>query len=352
MYNMGMPKRVFVAMSGGVDSSVTAYLLKQAGYVVEGIHLELTGGQETSADDHDGLEATCRILGIPLHYLNAKGEFEDKVVGYFCEEYNRGRTPNPCVRCNKNIKFGMLLERILAMGGDYLATGHYARVEISPAGYGLLKGVDSTKDQSYFLYVLGQKELAHVLFPVGGMYKKDIKNLALDLGLPAATRRESQDICFVPGGDHRAILSRRLVPRPGDIVDTQGKVKGQHKGLAFYTIGQRQGMGVSADKALYVINMDPINNRLVIGPQEFLFKKNLVAGNLNWISGQPPQNNIEIMARVRYRALEAKAFLSITNQKAEVNFVEGQRAIAPGQSVVFYQGEFVLGGGIIDGAPL
>jgi tRNA-uridine 2-sulfurtransferase len=344
---MDMSKRVFVAMSGGVDSSVAAYLLKEAGYEVSGIHLELTGDHEASATEHNDLEITCRKLDIPLHFLYAETEFEKRVVEYFCSEYNLGRTPNPCVRCNKSIKFGLLLDRVREMEGDYLATGHYARVEASDAGYRLLKGVDSAKDQAYFLYILGQKELAQVLFPVGGMYKSEVKKLALDLGLPAANRRESQDICFVPGGNHRALLRSRLKPQTGEIIDTEGNIRGQHQGLAYYTIGQRQGMGVSSGQPLYVINLDTINNRLVIGIKEKLFKNSLTAFHLNWTLGKPPENDIEITARVRYRSPEVKAYLTVDNEKARVIFVEPQRAIAPGQSVVFYQGELVLGGGII-----
>jgi tRNA-uridine 2-sulfurtransferase len=344
---MDMSKRVFVAMSGGVDSSVTAYLLKEDGYDVNGIHLELSGGHEPSSEGHDDLELTCRMLGIPLHFLHAEVEFEDIVIGYFCKEYSQGRTPNPCVRCNKKIKFGLLMDKVREFGGDYLATGHYARVEASAAGYSLLKGLDSTKDQSYFLYVLGQKELAQIIFPVGGLYKKDVKKLAVDLGFPAAVRRESQDICFVPGGDHRALLSSRLKPQPGEIIDIAGNIKGQHRGLAYYTIGQRQGLGVGGGQALYVIGLDILTNRLVIGPQDQLLKKSLKACSLNWISGRAPEGNIEITARVRYRASEVTAFLSITNDTAEVAFLEPQRALAPGQSVVFYQGERVLGGGVI-----
>jgi tRNA-specific 2-thiouridylase len=350
VYNsFAMSKSVFAAMSGGVDSSVTAYLLKEAGYAVSGIHLELTSGLEIAAAEHNDLELTCQMLRIPIHFLNAEVEFKERVIEYFCQEYSLGRTPNPCIRCNKDIKFGLLMDKVREMGGDYLATGHYVRVEASAAGYQLLKGVDPAKDQSYFLYVLGQKELSQVLFPVGGLLKTEVKKLAADLGLPASVRRESQDICFVPGGDHRAFLNSRLKPRPGEIVDAEGNIRGEHKGLAYYTVGQRQGMGVSAGQRLYVIHLDNITNRLIIGPQDQLFKKSLSAHNLNFISGRAPEGCIEIRAKVRYRALEAKAVLLVKGNKADINFIEPQRAIALGQSVVFYQGESVLGGGIIAG---
>jgi tRNA-uridine 2-sulfurtransferase len=233
------------------------------------------------------------------------------------------------------------------MGGEYLATGHYARVEPSPSGFRLLKGLDLTKDQAYFLYVLGQTELSRVLFPVGSLLKTEVKALAEKLGLPAARRRESQDICFIPGDDSKAFLAHRLHPQPGEIVDIDGNVLGQHQGLAFYTIGQRQGTGVSSTERRYVVSLDVATNRLVIGPQSALLKTRLTAENLNWISGAPPELEFETKAKVRYRSPEARATVKVCGDTAEVLFREPQRAIAPGQSVVFYQGDEVLGGGII-----
>jgi tRNA-specific 2-thiouridylase len=279
-----MSKRVFVAMSGGVDSSVTAYLLKEAGYEVQGIHLELPVGDTPIPEtDHSDLEKTCEALNIPLHYLKVETEFKEKVIGYFCEEYNQGRTPNPCVQCNRNIKFGILLDRVLEMKGDYLATGHYARIDRIEADYRLLKGVDKSKDQSYFLYLLGQRELEHVLFPLGGLHKTQVKKIAVKEGLPAAVRRESQDICFLPDGDYHAFISSRVSSEPGEVVDVAGRVVGRHKGLAYYTIGQRQGLGISSQEPLYVIKLDSRtvdSNR----PVESLFKTSLIAKNLSWIS--------------------------------------------------------------------
>lgn len=343
-----MSERVFVAMSGGVDSSVSAHLLKEAGYDVSGIHLELSPNLKATPEaDHADLERTCRLINIPLFYLHLETEFRNRVIEYFCEEYSHGRTPNPCIRCNKNIKFGLLLDRVTEMGGDYLATGHYARVEPAEAGYRLLKGVDPRKDQSYFLYVLGQKELARVRFPVGGMRKAEVKQAAASLGLPAATRRESQDICFIPDNDNRAFISSHLTLTPGEIVNTEGQVLGRHQGLAYYTVGQRQGTGISARDRLYVIRLDTAANRLVLGAQSQLFSSRLTACNLTWISGQSPQDSIEVAAKVRYRSAEAEATLRVEGEKAEVCFQEPQKALAPGQSVVFYQGDVVLGGGII-----
>jgi tRNA-specific 2-thiouridylase len=343
-----MSARVFVAMSGGVDSSVAAHLLKKAGYAVTGIHLELSSKAKIAPDaEHADLEHTCRLLDIPLHYLDLEREFDNRIIAYFCAEYSRGRTPNPCIRCNKYIKFGLLLDKVREMGGDHLATGHYARVETASTGYRLLKGIDQSKDQSYFLYVLGQAELARVLFPLGGMYKSEVKQLAAGWGLPAASRPESQDICFIPGNDNRAFIATRLTLEPGEIVDVNGNVLGRHEGLAYYTIGQRQGIGVSSSERLYVTGLDIAKNRLIIGPPSQLFKHRLVASELNWISGEVPESNLEVSVKIRYRSQESRATLRIEGKKADVCFDKPQRALAPGQSVVFYQGDIVLGGGII-----
>jgi tRNA-specific 2-thiouridylase len=345
-----MSKSVFVAMSGGVDSSVSAYLLQKAGYDVQGIHLELSdySGIHSEAK-HSDLEHTCHLLNIPLHYFHLEGPFQKHIIDYFCREYNLGRTPNPCVRCNKNIKFGLLLDKVLEMGGDFLATGHYASLRPEVNGYTLSKGTDRIKDQSYFLYVLEQRQLRHVIFPLSDIKKSQVKQIAAELGFPSARIKESQDICFIPDNDIRVFLGDRLKLIQGEIVDVEGKVLGEHKGLAFYTIGQRQGMGVSAKERLYVINLETETNRLIVGPQSQLYKNKLIAKELNWISGNSPANRIEVMAKVRYRSSEAVAFLKMLgSDNAEVYFQEPQRAITIGQSVVFYLDDRVLGGGIID----
>ncbi len=344
-----MSQRVFIAMSGGVDSSVSAHLLKEAGYEVAGINLQLYPRSKEAAEKAAAeLAHTCSMLEIPLHFYNLETEFSDRIIEPFCREYENGRTPNPCVQCNRKIKFGLLLERIKELGGDYMATGHYASIEKSGSVYLLKKGRDTSKDQSYFLYVLGQKELASVLFPVGGMLKAEVKKMAIGLGLPAAEKRESQDICFIPDNDSRAFLADRLLAKPGEIVNTDGKVIGQHKGLAFYTIGQRQGMGVSSSQPLYVLKMETETNRLVVGFLSQLYRDNLTAGCINWVAGQSPDSGLKVTARVRYRATEAKAVLQIVQDRVRILFDEPQRAIAPGQSVVFYQGDAVLGGGVIE----
>jgi tRNA-uridine 2-sulfurtransferase len=344
-----MTQQVFVAMSGGVDSAVTALLLKEAGYRVSAIHLELT---PLCADkfqyEHTSLEETCRSLEIPLVYWHLEESFESAIIDYFSREYRLGRTPNPCIRCNRLIKFGLLLDHILELGGDYLATGHYARVEPSINGFRLLKGLDGTKDQSYFLYSLTQKVLSRVLCPLGVWHKSNVKALADLKGLPVSGRKESQDICFVPNNDHKAFLAARLNLPPGDIVDRAGKVLGRHQGLAYYTVGQRQGMGLSAAERLYVVDLQAESNRLVIGYWDDLLQSDLVAGNLSWVGGRPPQSCLSVMARVRYRSREAAAQVELQGDRARVHFELPQRAIAPGQSVVFYQGDEVIGGGIIE----
>ena len=336
--------RVFVAMSGGVDSSLAAALLKQAGYEVSGIHLQLWSGQNSTTS----LEDTCRLLDIPLHRLNLEAEFQSLVIDYFCQGYSLGYTPNPCIVCNQNIKFGLLLDRVLEMGADYLATGHYARVDRSPSGYCLLKAIDITKDQSYFLYPLGQRELQHLLLPIGAFRKVEVRRLAAELGLPASSRHDSQDVCFIPDNDYRSFIAKHIPLNPGDIVDTEGRVLGRHDGLAQYTVGQRQGLGLASNNRLYVLKLDTTNNRLVVGSKDQLLSDALFASKLSWVSGEAPQEPISVTAKIRYKSPEVAARLYLRDGVADVNFPQPQRAITPGQSVVFYQGDAVLGGGIIE----
>ncbi|MCR4392959.1 MAG: tRNA 2-thiouridine(34) synthase MnmA [Dehalococcoidales bacterium] len=342
-------KNVFVAMSGGVDSSLSAYLLKKEGYRVSGIHLEIKAEDQFVPDEHADLEETCQILGIPLHYLHVETEFRERVIEYFCEEYAMGRTPNPCIWCNRRIKFGILLNKILEMGGDFLATGHYARIKYTDSLYHLLKGVDRDKDQSYFLYVLDQSVLSRIIFPLGGMYKDQVKNMAADLGLPAVKRQESQDICFLPDQDYASFVARHRQPVPGEIVDTSGGVLGRHRGLIYYTVGQRQGIGLGGSKRMYVIRKDAATNRLIVGSREELYRDSLIAENLNWISGMAPTGKVEVTCKIRYRSPEVEATVEMKGALAEVRFKEPQLAIAPGQSIVFYCNDEVIGGGIIAG---
>jgi len=339
-------KRVAVAMSGGVDSSAAAALLKQAGYGVSGIYARLWPYPDLASTIAD-LERTCQLLDIPLHQLDLEEEFRRLVVDYFTQEYGRGRTPNPCIACNQHIKFGLLMEKALEMGAEYIATGHYARIEPSPEGYRLRQAADQSKDQSYFLYMLGQKQLERLLLPLGELSKEKARKIAGEIGLPTVSRSESQDVCFIPDNDYRSFIAPHVSFQPGDIVDIKGKVLGQHDGMAKYTVGQRQGLGLASDDPLYVIEMDAANNRLVVGSKDQLLHSVLLASQLSWVSGKAPAGPISITAKVRYKAPEAVAELHL-NDGAELRFDEPQQAAAPGQSVVFYQDDFVLGGGIID----
>jgi tRNA-specific 2-thiouridylase len=339
------PKRVTVAMSGGVDSSVAAALLKQDGYEVSGLYMELGADIMFSKKT---LEDTCRQLDIPITKLDLEEKFQDLVIDYFCREYSRGRTPNPCVACNKYVKFDILMKKALETGVDYFATGHYARIEATTEGYELKKAVDITKDQSYFLYTLGKEQLKHLLLPLGEMTKERVKEIAKELGLPAGEHRDSQDVCFIPDNDYRAFVAERVPQRAGDIVDINGKILGKHKGLAGYTIGQRQGLGLTSEEPLYVLKIDAENNRIIVGGRERALHNVLVARQLSWVSGESPKEPMEVMAKIRYQAPEAAAELYPGDDGVEVRFVEPQSAVAPGQSIVFYRGDELLGGGIID----
>jgi tRNA-specific 2-thiouridylase len=294
------------------------------------------------------LERTCQLLEIPLYKINLEKEFKQLIIDYFCQEYAKGRTPNPCIACNQYIKFGILLKRALEKGADYFATGHYARVEAAPEGYRLEKAVDITKDQSYFLYTLGQEQLKHLLLPLGELTKERVKDIARELDLPASENRDSQDVCFIPDNDYRAFVAEKVPLKAGEIVDINGKVLGKHEGLALYTVGQRQGLGLTSQESLYVLKIDAENNKIIVGSREQALHNVLVARNLSWVSGKSPKAPMELTAKIRYQAPEAAAELYPEDDSVEVRFSEPQSAVAPGQSVVFYQGDEVLGGGIID----
>jgi len=337
--------KVAVALSGGVDSSVAALLLKEAAYEVIGIHMRLWDSPRFNYQAHRA-ENICRILGIPYHQVDLQKEFELCVVDYFCREYQQGRTPNPCVACNQHIKFGLLLDKALSLGADYLATGHYARVEHPRDGHRLLKAADTGRDQSYFLYTLTQEKLGRVLFPLGGHSKDEVKQMAKQAGLPTATR-SSQDLCFISQKNYGTFLSQRFSTLPGDIVDTQGRKLGQHRGIAFYTIGQRHGLGLASGKPLYVIKIEPESNRIVLGQEKELYSRKLAARTLNWISGKAPREPITARARIRYKSKEAEASLFPHDDFLDVHFAQPQKAVTPGQAIVFYNVDEVLGGGII-----
>ena len=347
-------KRVAVAMSGGVDSSLTAALLQEAGYEVIGATIQIWPSDKQAFGgccSVEAIEAAKRVahnLDIPHYVMNFRDIFAQRVIADFCEEYSLGRTPNPCIRCNQYIKFDALLKRIKELDADFLATGHYARIEQSPDGYRLLKAVNPAKDQSYFLYTLTQRELQHLLLPLGDLHKVEVRRMAAERGLPTADRRESQDICFIPDNDYRAFIAKHIATKSGDIVDTNGKVLGEHPGLAQYTVGQRHGLGLASNERLYVLRLDAANNRLVVGIEDKLLSDRLLATELSWVSGKAPRQPIDVTAKIRYQSPEAAAELHLDDGVAEVNFRQPQKAIAPGQAVVFYQGNAVLGGGIIE----
>ena len=351
-----MARRVFAAMSGGVDSAAAALLLLQAGCDVTGVTLRLHGFRDRpglcgSADEIDTARSVAAALGIPHVVLDLSERFRERVMDRFVSEYVRGRTPNPCVDCNREIKFGALLDWALDQGADAMATGHYARVRFDGAlgRWQLLRGADRRKDQTYFLYQLSQHQLSHLLLPAGDYEKPALRALAAAHGLSNAQRADSQDVCFVPDGDYVSFLRQQgaeLVP--GDFVDEAGRVLGRHKGLPCYTLGQRKGLGVSAGAPLYVLAKDPARNAVVLGADSALYTSELTAERVNWLSIPVPDGPLSVTARTRYSQREAAAHVEpLPGGRARVVFRDPQRAVTPGQAVVFYDGDLVLGGGTI-----
>lgn len=355
-------QRIVVAMSGGVDSSVTAALLKQEGYDVIGISMQVWDYSKFAAPDGEKFDTCCSLddihdarrvaeqIGIPFYVVNFEDEFQRLVIDDFVDEYFRGRTPNPCVRCNQLIKFELLLRKARELGADFLATGHYARIERRADGtFHLFKGVDHGKDQSYFLFTLTQEQLSRTLFPLGGMTKGEVRGLAASFGLRVAEKGESQEICFVPDNDYvRFIEEERSVGlMSGDIVDAAGNVLGRHDGTYRYTVGQRRGLGIAHSHPLYVVGVDAEKREVVVGPRDDLFSDGLIADNVNWIE---PAGSLldEVACKIRYRHQPVPCRIAIlADGRVEVRFRAREKSVTPGQAVVFYNGDEVLGGGWI-----
>jgi tRNA-specific 2-thiouridylase len=344
---------VAVALSGGMDSFYAARLLKDGGWDVVGIHLILPIAQQEKENRERTVALLTDELDIPLFFLDVRDLFQEKVVNYFIDSYRTGITPNPCVVCNQLIKFGKVIEWMDKKRIDFLATGHYARVRKSPCGshMELLRGRDGRKDQSYFLPRLSQAHISRTIFPLGDITKEEVSLSARGRGLPEAFHSESQEICFIPDNDYRALLQGTMGEEfsyPGTIVDLQGNVLGTHRGIHAYTIGQRHGLGVASKEPLYVCRIRPEKHEIVVAPREHLFSRSLIAEDFHWIGPKPDFQAIKVQAQIRYRHMPADAMLTLLSDNSlRCDFEEPQWAITPGQALVCYEGDKVLGGGWI-----
>lgn len=358
-------KRVVVAMSGGVDSSVAAAILVEQGYEVIGMIMRLWSDEAMGGAEHNrcctpeqmaDAERIANHLGIPFYVLDTKDVFRATVVEYFINGHRQGITPNPCMECNRHIRFHYLLNNALALDADYLATGHYAQIEHSANRQHLLKkGIDESKDQSYVLSVMGQEQLAHALFPVGEYPKTEVRAIAERFGLPTASKKDSQDLCFLGDGNYRRFLEDYApgIMQPGPIVRKTGEKVGEHTGLANYTIGQRKGLHIYASEPLYVIAMNPYTNVLIVGTRDELGRTTLSARRVNWISGESPSAPFRAEVKIRYKATPVPALVEPLNaDRIHVTFDTPLRDITPGQGAVIYDGDICLGGGIIERPPI
>ena len=347
-------------MSGGVDSSVAAYLLKEQGYDVLGVTMQIWQEDKEYEEREGGCCSLSAVddarrvadkIGIPFYVLNFRDSFKKNVIDYFIDEYMEGKTPNPCIACNKYLKFDELLKKAQGIGADYIATGHYAKIEEHNGRYILVKSDDDKKDQTYALYNMTQEQLAHTLMPCGEYTKDRIREIAKEIGLDVHNKKDSEEICFISDNNHGKYISEAMPGKvkQGNFVDKDGNILGKHKGIVYYTIGQRKGLGLAMGRPVFVTDINPLTNEVVVGAEEDIFKTDLICKDINFIAFDNLDKSLELKAKIRYSAKPATATITpLENGKVRVSFKEKQRAITKGQSVVFYLDDLVVGGGIIE----